>query len=88
MGKEIVGNFNKDLSKIEFYEIVDNYKIYTIIRKQVTDKYYLYDNKLGVLSEELDITELPKDKNKYDEILGVTLASQNQYAKRVTEYEH
>ena len=69
MGKEIVGNFNKDLSKIEFYEIVDNYKIYTIIRKQATDKYYLYDNKLGVLSEELDITELPEDKNEYDEIL-------------------
>lgn len=70
MGKEIVGNFNKDLSKIEFYEIVDNYKIYTIIRKQATDKYYLYDNKLGVLSEELDITELPEDKNEYDKILN------------------
>ena len=31
---------------------------------------------------------IPNSENKYDEILGVTLASQNQYAKRVTEYEH
>ena len=31
---------------------------------------------------------IPNSENKYDEILGVTLASQNQYAKRVTKYEH
>lgn len=53
--KQIVGKFNNDLSRIEFYEIIDNFKQYTLIRKQGTSNHYLFDNKASLLSNEFYI---------------------------------
>ena len=36
MAKRIVAKFDKDFDKIEFYEIMDDYSDFTIIRKQGT----------------------------------------------------
>lgn len=69
MAQRIVGKFNKDLEKIEFYEIMEDYKHYTVIRKQGTDTYYIWDNKNSLLSEELNIESIPKDKKDYTYIL-------------------
>lgn len=69
MAKRIVGKFNKDLEHIEFYEIIDSYKQYTVIRKQGFNKYYVWDNKNSLLSDDLHIVAVPKDKSKYEEIL-------------------
>ncbi|MGM9543526.1 MAG: hypothetical protein ACI3T9_00950 [Romboutsia timonensis] len=69
MAKQIVGKFNKDFSKIEFYEIMDNYKEYTIIRKQGTTDYYAWDNKASFLSDNLHIISIPDNKVLYDKII-------------------
>lgn len=69
MAKRIVGKFNKSIEKIEFYEIVEDYKQYTIIRKQGTKSYYIWDNKNSLLSSNLHIPEVPKDKKDYIYIL-------------------
>lgn len=69
MKKEIVAKFNKNLTKIEFYEITDNYKEYTIIRKQGTNEYYAYDNQNGMVSDNLHIISAPTDKTKYKDII-------------------
>ena len=57
--KKIVGKFNKSLTKIEFYEITGSYGRYTLLRKQGTEKQYLWDSKNSLLSEELGFSEVP-----------------------------
>lgn len=69
MGKKIVGKFNEDLTKVEFYEIVDDYKQYTIIKRQGTNKYYAWDNKNSLLSDDLHIITSPDDKELYNKII-------------------
>lgn len=69
MAKRIVAKFNKDFDKIEFYEIMDDYSDFTIIRKQGTQEYYAWDNKYSVLSGNLHIISLPEDRDKMYEIL-------------------
>lgn len=70
MKKKIVGKFNEDFSKVEFYEIIDNYKQYTILRKQGSSTYYVWDNKQRLLSHKLWIIAAPKEKDKYEYIIG------------------
>lgn len=65
MAQKIVGKFNKNLEKIEFYEIIEDYKHYTIIKKQGTNMYYMWDNKNSLLSDELHMPTVPKDKKDY-----------------------
>lgn len=69
MAKRIVAKFDKDFDKIEFYEIMDDYSDFTIIRKQGTQEYYAWDNKYSVLSGNLHIISLPEDRDKMYEIL-------------------
>lgn len=70
MGKKIVGKLDNSFEKIEFYEIVDNYKHFTIIRKQGTSNYYAWDNKLSVLSEKLDIIYMPEDVELLEDVIN------------------
>ena len=70
MGKKIVGKLDNGFEKIEFYEIVDNYKHFTIIRKQGTSNYYAWDNKLSVLSEKLDIIYMPEDVELLEDVIN------------------
>lgn len=70
MAQKIVGKFNKDLERIEFYEIMENYKHYTVIRKQGTNTYYIWDNNNSLLSDDLHIISIPKDKKKYIDIIN------------------
>lgn len=67
--KEIVAKFNRDLTKIEFYEIVDNFKRFTILRRQGTDIYYAWDNRNKLFTmNDLNIDGVPFDKEDYYEI--------------------
>ena len=50
MEKQIVGKFDKKLKKIEFYELIDSYKYFTLLRKQGTDEYYIWDDKFSMFS--------------------------------------
>lgn len=70
MKKEIVGKFNNDLSKIEFYEITDSYRRFTVLRKKGTNEYYLWDNKYALLSDNLHIIDIPSNKKDYDSIIS------------------
>lgn len=67
--KKLVGKFNKDLTKIEFYEIVDNYKHYTILRKQGTKKHFAWDNETSMLSGDLHMIAIPDNKTLYKRII-------------------
>ena len=67
--RQIVGKFNKELSRIEFYEIMDNYKEYTIIRKQGTNSYYAWNNKKKLFSNKLCLGSIPQDKTKYENVI-------------------
>lgn len=70
MAKQIVGLFDKNFDKIEFYEIEDNWEQFTILRKQGTNKYYLYDNKKRMLTaDKFHIISIPEDKSKYKELI-------------------
>lgn len=53
MAKSIVGKFNDDFSKIEFYEILFSYKNITFIKEQSLSsyRYYAYDNKSGKIGK-------------------------------------
>ena len=90
-GLEPFDSFNQLLLFIEEFRKVsdDDIVIYTgYTEREVYDLIYLspllkYKNIIIKFGR-----YIPNSENKYDEILGVTLASQNQYAKRVTEYEH
>lgn len=70
MAKQIVGLFNGNFEKIEFYEIMDNWKEYTVLRKQGTNEYYLYDNNLKAFTKSrFPIINVPKDKNEYEKLI-------------------
>lgn len=73
MAKQIVGTFKTDFSGIEFYDIVDNYKEFTILRHQLTRKYYTWHNRLSLFSDDLHIIDIPKEKekDKYEDILDM-----------------
>lgn len=71
MAKQIVGAFKTDFSGIEFYDVVDNWNEFTIIKHQLSRKYYAWNNKLSILSEDLHIIDIPEDKNKYKDIISV-----------------
>lgn len=51
MTKRIVGKFKKDLSRIEFYTVIDDYAQYTILEKHTENPIncYVYDNKTSTL---------------------------------------
>lgn len=70
MKNKIVGTFNEDLSKIELYKIIEEYKYFTIIQNITTLKFYAWDNKKKVLSDDLHIIDKPRDKNKYNDIIA------------------
>ena len=40
--KQIVGTFNDEYDKIEFYEVLDSFKGYTVLKKSGAEDYYLY----------------------------------------------
>lgn len=90
-GLEPFDSFNQLLLFIQEFRKVsdDDIVIYTgYTEREVYDLIYLspllkYKNIIIKFGR-----YIPNSENKYDEILGVTLASQNQYAKRVTKYEH
>lgn len=67
MAKKIVAKFNETFSEIEFYEIMDNFKQYTILREQGTDNYYLYDNDNALVSERIENINNFKNDIKYIE---------------------
>lgn len=69
MARKIVGKFDKNLEKIEFYEVIDSYKEYSVIRKQGTNTYFVWDNNNSLLSSDLHIVAIPTDKSKYEHIL-------------------
>lgn len=70
MGKQIVGMFDTDFSKIIFYEIMDNWNEYTILRKQGTNEHYLYNNEYKVFTHQhIHIINIPEDKSKYDKLI-------------------
>lgn len=71
MEKQIVGVFEGNFEKIIFYEIMDNYNEFTILRKQGTNDYYLYDNDLKAFSpDKFHIIKIPDDKNKYKDLIN------------------
>lgn len=69
MAKQIVGAFKTDFSGIEFYDIVDNWNEFTILKHQLSGKYYAWNNKFSMLSEDMHIIDIPEDKNKYEELI-------------------
>lgn len=69
MAKKVVGKFNHNLTKIEFYDIVDNYKHYTILKKQGTKEHYAWDNETSMLSSDLHILVVPENKTLYKMIM-------------------
>lgn len=90
-GLEPFDSFNQLLTFIQEFRKVsqDDIVIYTgYTEKEIYDLVYT-----SPLSSYKNIIVkfgryLPDSKEKYDEVLGVTLASENQYGKRVTEYAH
>lgn len=72
MEKQIVGVFAGDFEKIIFYEIMDNYNEFTILRKQGTNDYYLYNNDLKAFSpDKFHIIKIPDDKKKYEDLINI-----------------
>lgn len=69
MAKRIVAKFDKNFDKIEFYEVIKDYKQYTIIKKQGTNEYYLWDNDNSLLSDDLHIISLPEDNKTMSDII-------------------
>lgn len=69
MGKKIVATFDDNIEKIEFYEVIEDYKEYTIIRKQGKNEFYAWNNKESLFSDNLHIICTPTDKEKYEKIL-------------------
>lgn len=67
--QQVIGKFNKNLDKIQFYDVVDTFKHYIILRKQGTDKYYAWDNKEKMLSDDLHINNIPSEKKLYEYII-------------------
>lgn len=49
--KEIVAHFNESLEKILFYTIEDYNKNYTLLRRQGTQEYLVYDNKCNTYAK-------------------------------------
>lgn len=94
MGKQIIGKFDKQCKNIEFFEVISSYKHYTILRKQCSDKYYVYDNYSKLLSEGKNIPNMSIKKCNNQKLLdGFNLTKWNHNclffwadSKFVTEY--
>lgn len=69
MGKEIVAKFNEDYSGIEFYRIEMRYKHYTLISLLGHDHFYIWDNKVKVLSMDF-IGDIPDSKQEFKELIA------------------
>lgn len=68
MEKHIVAKFDSKIEKIEFYEIIDNYKYFALLRRQGTDEYYIWDDNFSVLSHKFELEELPKTRKDYKQL--------------------
>lgn len=70
MGKQIVGRFDNKFNKIEFFEVVANYKEYTVLRKQGTKQYFIWDNQYALLSDTIELATEPEKAKDYADIIA------------------
>ena len=66
--REIIGKFDADIENIEFYEIMNRYKNFTIIRMLGTDNYYIWEEKNRILSTMISKDQVPRSKEEFDNI--------------------